>query len=294
MLLDFEFPPPFIIGSKEPFLGQLHLAVEKYYHLGASSSTWKVYRAGLSRYQSFCTMAQKPSIPASEDTLLLFTVHLAMEGISTSTIKVYLSAVRSFHVRSGRHEDFAKQLTPRLQQVIKGIQKEQAITRPPRIRLPITLDIMQGIHSVLAQQPQNYYNMMIWAACAMAFFGFLRSSEFTVPSQSQFDPNVHLCLSDISLDSSHSSQIVQVNIKQSKTDPFRQGITLSLGRTGHKICPVKAIVPFLAARGSGPGPLFVLHNQQMLTREMFSAALDKVFTQLHLDKDQFNTHSFRI
>ena len=63
----------------------------------------------------------------------------------------------------------------------------------------------------------------------MAFFGFLRSSEFTVPSQSQFDPNVHLCLSDISLDSSHSPQIVQVNIKQSKTDPFRQGITLSLG-----------------------------------------------------------------
>ena len=125
----------------------------------------------------------------------------------------------------------------------------------------------------------------------MAFFGFLRSSEFTVPSQSQFDPNVHLCLSDISLDSSHSPQIVQVNIKQSKTDPFRQGITLSLGRTGHKICPVKAIVPFLAARGSGPGPLFMLHNQQMLTREMFSAALDKILTQLHLDKDQFNTHS---
>ena len=25
---------------------------------------------------------------------------------------------------------------------------------------------------------------MIWAACAMAFIGFLRSSEFTVPSQS--------------------------------------------------------------------------------------------------------------
>ena len=38
----------------------------------------------------------------------------------------------------------------------------------------------------------------------------------------------------------------------------------------------------------------MLHNQQMLTREMFSAALDKVFTQLHLDKNQFNTHSFRI
>ena len=207
---------------------------------------------------------------------------------------MYLSAIRSFHVASGRHDDFARQLTPRLQQVIKGIQKEQAITRPPRVRLPITLDIMQGIQSVLAQQPQKYYNIMIWAACAMAFFGFLRSSEFTVPSQSQFDPNLHLTLSDITLDSRHSPQIIQVNIKQSKTDPFRQGITLSLGRTDHKICPVKAIVPFLAASGKGPGPLFQLQNQQMLTRGMFSATLDKILTQLHLDKDQFNTHSFRI
>ena len=98
-------PLPFITGSKVPFLRQLHLTVKKYYHLGASSPTWKVYKAGLSRYQCFCTMA---AITASEDTLLLFTVHLATEGISTSTIKVYLSAIRSFHVASGRHDDFAR------------------------------------------------------------------------------------------------------------------------------------------------------------------------------------------
>ena len=103
----------------------------------------------------------------------------------------------------------------------------------------------------------------------MAFSGFLRSLEFTVPSQSQFDPNEHLCLSDISLDSSHFPQIVQVNIKQSKTDPFRRGITLSPGRKGHKICPLKAIVPFLAARGSGPAHYSCsTTNKLTLTREM--------------------------
>ena len=131
---------------------------------------------------------------------------------------------------------------------------------------------------------------MIWAACAIAFFGFIRPSEFTIPSQSQFDPNLYLTLSDITLDSRHSPQIIQVNIKQSKTNPFHRGITLSMGRTGHNICPVKAIVPFLAARGKGPGPLFQLQNQQMLTRKRFSAALDKILTRLHLDKNQFNTH----
>ena len=77
-------------------------------------------------------------------------------------------------------------------------------------------------------------------------------------------------------------------------DPFRQGVTLSLGRTSNKICSVQAIAPFLAARGNTPGPLLILHNGKMLTREMFGSALDRILTQLHLDKEHFNTHSFRI
>ena len=126
------------------------------------------------------------------------------------------------------------------------------------------------------------------------FFGFLRSSKFTVPPPGQFDHSIHLTLSDISLDSRQSPRRVQITIKQSKTDPFRRGVTLSLGCTGHQICPVRAIVPYLAARGNKAGPLFIHQNNTMLTREGFSLALDKLLSQLHLDKGQFNTHSFRI
>ena len=126
------------------------------------------------------------------------------------------------------------------------------------------------------------------------FFGFLRSSEFTVLSQNQFNPSIHLTLSDKSLDNRHQPQIVHITIKQSKTDPFRQGVTLSLGRTSHEICPVWAIVPFLAAQGNKPGPLFILRNDKMLTRQMFGSALDRILIQLHLNKEHFNTHSFRI
>ena len=120
------------------------------------------------------------------------------------------------------------------------------------------------------------------------------SSEFTVPSQNQFDPSVHLTLSDISSDNRHQPRIIHITIKQSKTDPFRQGVTLSLGHTSHEICPVRAIAPFLAAQGNKPGPLFILHNGKMLTREMFGSALDRILTLLHLNKEHFNAHSFRI
>ena len=145
----------YFTGLSKMDLRQLRCLWQNYYHLGASPSTWKVYNAGLSRYQKFCKMANRSIFPASEDNLLLFTAHLATEGILASTIKVYLSAIRSSHVAAGRHEEFSKQITPRLQQVIKGIQKQQAITSPQRIHRPITIEILEGIRSILSQNTHN-------------------------------------------------------------------------------------------------------------------------------------------
>ena len=74
--------------------------------------------------------------------------------------------------------------------------------------------------------------MLLWAACGLAFFGFLKCGEFTVPSQSEYDKDTHLSFDDIALDSASSPSLIQVSVKQSKTDPFRQGVKLFLARTG--------------------------------------------------------------
>ena len=128
----------------------------------------------------------------------------------------------------------------------------------------------------------------------MAFFGFLRCSEFTVPQQDNYDSSIHLSLADIALDSRSSPQTIQVHIKQSKTDPFRQGVNIYLGRTDQYVCPARAIVAYLAIRGSKPGPLFILPDGRWLTRTIFSSAIDNILSKLHMDKGSYNTHSFRI
>ena len=68
--------------------------------------------------------------------------------------------------------------------------------------------------------------------------GFLRVGEITAPSDSA---SVHLSVADIAIDNSKVPAVVSVRIKASKTDPFRKGVTLYLGKTGSSVCPVAAI-----------------------------------------------------
>lgn len=91
-------------------------------------------------------------------------------------------------------------------------------------------------------------NIMLWAACCTAFFGFLQSGEITTPSLREYDASVHLSFGDVALDSTHNPT-AQVRIKASKTDPFRQGISIFLGRTDTLLCPIAALTPYMAIRG---------------------------------------------
>lgn len=130
----------------------------------------------------------------------MFVSHLAQDGLAYQTIKVYLSAVHNFHITAGLHKEFVQQLTPRLEMVLRGIKKDKAGTAT-QSRLPITIEIMAKLKDSFSRNPTDYNNIMMWAACSLAFFGFLWCSEFTVPSQQEYTPTDHLSLQDISVDS---------------------------------------------------------------------------------------------
>jgi len=156
-------------------------------------------------------------------------------------------------------------LPPRLEQVLRGIKKEQAVTRQVRVRLPITTEIMHQIYGALSRSPNEYQPIMLWTACCTAFFRFLRVGEMTVPNQESFDDSVHLSWRDIAADSRSNPTTIWLTIKQSKTDPFRAGLT----HTESIVCPVKALLPYLAVRRSSPEPLFTFSDHTYLTRSWF-------------------------
>ena len=107
----------------------------------------------------------------------------------------------------------------------------------------------------------------------------------TVLSQDTYDPTIHLSIQDVAVDNKSSPTMVHILIKQSKTDPFRQGVYTYLGRTGNAICLVKAILSYLALRGDVSGPLFIFHTGRILTCQIFSDTLDGLLDELHFKKE---------
>ncbi len=100
--------------------------------------------------------------------------------------------------------------------------------------------------------PCGHDTVMLWAACCRAFF---RIGEMAVPSDDKFDSSCHLIVKDVAIDNPKLPTVVRVTIKQSKTDPFRRGVDLFLGKTDSDLCPVQAILSYLRLRGRAEGPI---------------------------------------
>ena len=81
---------------------------------------------------------------------------------------------------------------------------------------------------------------------------------------------------------------VSLNIKQSKTDPFRKGSTIKIWANKRKLCPVTALRIY-CLQGRHGGPLFRFSNGTYLTRSNFSHILQQCIPEINL-----NTHSFCI
>ena len=231
-------------------------------------------------------------LPLQENILCSFVAYLAGKNLKHRTIKAYLSGIRHLQIQKSLGNPFASGSMPRLEYVLTGIKRAQSRANvPPRVRLPITLDIMHRLQQAWSDGSEHPEGQMLWAAACVGYFGFLRAGEFTVPSSETYDSEVHLNLSDLAVDSHNEPTVVRIRIKQSKTDPFRQGVDIYLGRTDSAICPVKALVHYITIHKPGPGPLFILSMGPPLTRTYLVANLQAA---LGLEDSKYNGHNFRI
>ena len=143
---------------------------------------------------------------------------------------MYLSAVRYLHIAKKECHTFTAHITPRLGQVLKGIQTLHALTYSPKEWNPLTFQIMERIHSLLSNHADNFYNLMIWATCSTVYFGLLRVHKFTTSSPKHSTSFTNLFLSFITINSHVAPQVANQNHFETVKDrSIQTGYTHLLG-----------------------------------------------------------------
>ena len=112
-------------------------------------------------------------------------------------------------------------------------------------------------------------------------------------SQSNIRPRTHLSLSDLSTDNNFNPSVISLKLKHSKTDQGRIGVKVVIGRTGDDICPVTALLAYLARRGPQPGALFICDDGSPLLKSRFVEEVRSALTKAGLPAQDYAGHSFR-
>ena len=228
-------------------------------------------------------------LPATEGTLVYFASYLA-RTVRHSTIKLYLSVVRNLHISCGHGDPLQGKLL--LRKVLRGILRYQGQTRI--LRQPVTPGVLLAIQPILRTWLGERDFSMIWAAFTLAFFAFLRCSEFTYQGTFKFRPQFDLSADCVSFHPSLACpQQMSIFLKASKTDAFRQGHTLVIACSASQVCAVTAMRNyFLAARPRGP--LFVFQSGRLLTRSVVVNLLRDAARNAGVPHNSLKGHSFRI
>ena len=262
--------------------------MEIYQNAALAPSTRRVYQVGLRHYNHFCKALDIESFPVSQKGLSLFTTHLT-RSVSYKTIKLYIAAIKFYNIELG-FKDKVSQMQ-QLHILLRGIKRKLGSHGLHKPRLPITLPTMKILHSYLKESHLRHQDQdMLWAAFTLAFFAFLRSSEYVSKATTSYIPESTLLCSDIS----QSQQFITINIKASKTDPFREGMMLYVAKSGRSVCAVKAMYRYLRYRKKKKGPLFKFRDRTYLTRQTVTSTIRAALEYRGKEVKRYSSHSFRI
>ena len=253
-------------------------------HTALRESTHKTYGSAQRKYQNFCIDLRLAPLPASNETLIKFVSYLFDQGIKGSSIKVYLSAVRSLHVLNNFP---LPEHCERLQLAIKGALR---LTGPVCQKFPISFKMLSEMFPWLGGRHDE---LLLKCVMSVAFFGCFRAGELCMPDGVRYSGRVHLSYEDIQLD--YVSSVMTLSLKQSKTDTLNAGVSVRVGCSGNAICAFCIMSQYMSqhplpVRGE---PLFLDSNRQVLRKSYFISSTKLTLALAGYDPSNYSGHSYR-
>ena len=199
---------------------------------GTASSTNNLYASKQRCFLRFCAARFLPPLPAGEVSHLLpYTALLASQGLHRSTISSHLAAIRHYSIING-HGD------PTKEALMLGYARKGAASSslPSPLREAVTLPTLLDFLSRL--DLHSYDDSLFFAMASLAFFAFLRISEYTLANR--FDPDRHLTWGGIVF----TGDGLTVHLRCSKGDRLRDGVTIHVGWSSSPVCAVSAMLHY--------------------------------------------------
>lgn len=264
---------------------------------GLRGNTVRTYSSAQKQYIDFCETFGLIPVPATETVLLRYLAYLnhkstkSKQGLASSSMSVYLSAVRSLHVMQGAPAPPTS--SPRIMLALKSVQ----INNPPPVqKLPICFQLLSHMCNML----HNDYDGLVWkAALSLGFFGCLRGAEYCLVHHFR-DKNVVLVeppvANSISFGDHNGLPYMLYSVKVSKTTTH--GFKKYIGCSHNDVCAVCYMWTYLKMRASlcpiQPGsPLFVFSNGEILDKSTLNRQIKHLVSSLGIDPTQYTSHSLR-
>ncbi|MGH0173045.1 UNVERIFIED_CONTAM: hypothetical protein FKN15_064170 [Acipenser sinensis] len=191
---------------------------------------------GWATFSTFCAQNRISPTPFNENWIIAFIVHAQDTlHLSPTSIKTYISWIQ-FYFRSMSIPSPTLLSIPAVRLTLQGIT--ESLHPASSSRLPMTTVILNTLISILRSGCFNpFFDIVMEAMCLPAFFGVLRSSEFTVPSSSSFPViGIHSC------DLSPVPDLHYILfLSASKTDQLPQGQFIQISKIDSLLCPFSSL-----------------------------------------------------
>ena len=263
-------------------------------------NTWATYKTAenhLKRCEADTGVQMR--FPMDDRMVLAFVGWLiTVRGVGASTIKQYLSGLRTVHLKRGF---FPGNLRPDIiKSIIKGREQQELKTKIPR--LAMTLPILKLLKALLKKSNMSLERKRLaWVICCMAFHGSFRIHELLSKKQNTYDPNstllgVDVRLVKLKIDGADEEMLV-VHLKSPKEQVLSTGVKVELFATNTFSCPVSAWKKWRKVDRFGLSPtkpVFRTQDGMCFTGAQFNRDLKQLLGEyINYDKNKFLSHSFR-
>jgi integrase len=250
--------------------------VRDYLRQAKAANTLRAYRADWRNFAEWCVAHQRPSLPASPESLALYLTALVRTH-RVSTLTRRLAAISEAHQLAACDSPTA---SPAVRLLMAGIRRAKGVAAAQKKPL-LTADLERMIASL----PPTLMGRRDAALLLIGFAGALRRSEL-----------VALNWEDVEF----AKEGLIVQVRRSKTDPEGQGrkIAIPFG-CRPSLCPVRALESWRDQAGGDAGPVFLpidRHGNVSRTRlsdRAVARAVKRIGEACGLAPDDYAGHSLR-